>query len=306
MVLTICPCDYGNFGMANCIPVLDNIFKLLLGDYFDEDGNEVKLDLSAATKETLDDQYFRDLVADGTFNVTPQIYNYDAKRGDQEYFEVNGGRVKFPTQKGMKAVEFIIVNAPLNFIAKWEAQNSCEQKGFMAIDEQGNLGAMGEDYRQLLFAKIQKGSFWATEVQRKDKDAQYIKFGFSYDPGESDAKQVIIKAEDMDANLKVLNGLIDVDIVKDTSFTQTGTQIKVVLDTKQGSVLSPILLKYGDPGDFTMTLLSDGSTVGVSTIDEGDPGHMLLTFATALDPEDYELSAVVDGYVIRPLKVTGI
>ncbi len=184
------------------------------------------------------------------------IKNFDDPREASTFKTFDDGS-KFKTQKGTRAVSYVIPLASMPWFGQIE-ELGCQQMSKFKIDDAGAMLGKELAARVLKFIPIMmaKGTFDAIAVNAKAQDIQQVMISYDIDRREKDANIRAITPDQFDdVDLNDQPGLLDVEVVV---LTCGQTSMTFELRTKFGNGLGRVL----DEGLLVAELIS---SVGAAT-----------------------------------------
>lgn len=250
MELCVCGTGGGNTGRPSCFPVFDVTKQVVLVEYFKSDGSINGIDLSTLSAGVLDQAFLDARVKDVDPKLrwfpTPELKNITDERADDITEEFEDTTSVF-IQVGARTFTGVIIKGDpvlLGNLKTWR----CVSMGAFFIDKTGNL--IGKKTRDGFLdpIKIQDESFSAGLIKGTDTTKQKASVSFIVDALDDDSDLRMIEASNITANLKGVNGLINVNATAVTSITTAGFTVQ--LDTDFGGVTSLIPAEGMELADF--------------------------------------------------------
>jgi hypothetical protein len=294
-----CACNAGlsNTG-TGCSPFWQVAVKLIVVPYYDSDGNQNSIDLT----DTLNQAYFTALINQADTSLRwlplPSMLNVEDTRAESLMETFENGSMMF-VQQGARSFKSIVAGrgATPQLLGNLGTFR-CVPFGVYGIDKQGNIiGSIGTqdpcDITLLYPIRIDENSWDPTWIKPTDKTAQKINIAFYFHMDEDDASLRMITADEHNANLLTVNGLLDVcseySNLELTSFT-------VTLNTYFGTLLNPVRVEGLVITDFALYNVTDSASVTISTLTETSDGVYDLTFAAQTGLDELRLTPTQTGY----------
>jgi len=275
MGLPVCNCDttLSNTGIG-CSPIVGVAKGLVFVPYFDEDGNQNGIDLTA----TINAAYFSALInqSDPWLRWYPiqGFKNVENTRADSKVEAYPDGSMGY-VQQGIRTFKGILPRKPQQLLDAI-ASMRCTDIGVYVIDLNGNLiGTItGQDscdpgflYPIRLDAQSVDGAFmWGS-----DTTLAGISMGFNFDLSENDADLRVITATDAGYNFQNLIGLVDVCSVY-SNITDEGFTVDLRRTGYGTSVLNPDRLEGLVIGDFALYNTTTALSITITSVTESSPG----------------------------------
>lgn len=303
-------CGYvnNNFGQAKCRALFSEGYKVIPVPYLTAAGRINGLDLTA--NPALNQAFFEGKVTESqvtAWRPTGPILDFKSERADPVTQDFNNGLNKIRVSDGLRTVMFGFgEDAPITK-KKIESMNK-DQWGFFLIDKKGNLigsRRQGTPYKILDPIAIALGSITDKFVFPSDTEIQMNMVGFTVDQAFDDADIAMIEATSMTYDLRLLQGLIDADLIRNTNISVTATGFAIVADTLQGSVNVPILIEGLVVGDFVDTNQTTGATITITSVTETAPGYYTFVVPSMTTGVLYKIECTTTGFHINPVYITG-
>lgn len=290
---TICNCNtgLGNTGEGSCDPVGKVAKKLILTEYLDASGAVKSIDPTT----TLDAAFFSALVnhADTSerWYPLPLMENVENVRADSVTQTFNSGK-SIAVQQGIRSFTALLPNKS-NAYAKKLQQAACKPLGFYIVDKDGNLMGDGSDVTELKPIKIDQDTWEVNYSFATDTEVSAAVLSFEWDQSVDDGDVRIIKKTEIDYNLFLLRGLLDVFGVNLTAISTTGFTID--LQACYGSLSDLEKITGLLAGDFTLYNVTDSASVTILTATEAPAGTYAFTYAAQDSSDVLRLSVSKDG-----------
>lgn len=302
-----CKCNntLGNTG-SGCVSIFDVVRRIILVPYFNDAGTVNGILLSTVTGASfLDNAYFADLVnqpdASKRWFPLPEVKNVASERGDDETESFDDNSKVFITQ-GVREVKLLIVgrNVSPTFLGKVK-QARCTPVGFYEVDKDGNLlGSISKDGLYLNPIRIGDDTLSAKWVPTADKTSQKMMVNFEVHTDENDEDLQQITSNEMTADLLLLKGLLDVNVVF-SAMTFNGFTMKLTTDF--GTALTKTPVEGLLAADMALYNVTDGSAMAItgtgSAFTETVPGTYVIEYSTATQPTAGDVirnTITKDGY----------
>lgn len=287
-----CRCNIGlsNTGTA-CTPIAEVAKKLIVVEYFKEDGSVNSIDLSTAT---FDQTFFSNLVNQSDPKLRwyplPNMKNVTTERAEPIRESFDDGSVAFVGQ-GSKSFTGIIINGAPQLAKSLESVR-CVEIGVYIVDKTGNLLGSGITDGFLQPFRLDKDSFSVRVIPATDTTIQKVEVSYNYSIDEKDEDVVMVTAEEMTYSPVNLQGLLDITAVYSSIST---TSFKATLKTVYGTPLNPVLDEGLLITDFALYNVDDSAAVTILTMTENPDGVYTFTFAAQGSGEDLRLTPTKDG-----------
>lgn len=294
-----CLCNNGaaNTGVA-CTTIMAVQKKTFAIPFFDSTGLQNSIDLT----DTFNDAYFTarvNDVPDKRWYPLPEMKNVTDERGDSLKETFEDGSEEF-IQDGIRKFMALLVGGSPQLLGKLKTFR-CLEFGLATFDKNGNLWASIGSVQDpcnidLLYPiRVDKGSWDPTLVKTTDKTVQKIKVMFNFHIDEDDSYLRAITAQDISANLSILNGLLD---VCSTNSAIDNTTFTVDLSTEYGPLLSPTPVTGLLVADFALYNITDSASVTIVSAVESVTidGRYVVTFASQTNADVLRLTPTKSGY----------
>jgi hypothetical protein len=293
MGCTTCKCGVGlsNTGTA-CTPIMQVAKKVILVPYFNDDGEINSIDLTGGPFNAA---YFSALVnhADNSqrWFPLPELKNVIDERAENRTETFEDGSSVFISE-GDRSFTGILVKGTPKLKGKIEAAR-CVEVGVYIVDKNGNLiGVHDEDNDLLLPIKLDEASVSARLMKTTDTTIQKLELKFNFHSDEKDELLAMIACDELDYNVLLLKGLLDIHAVY-SDISTTGFTVK--LNTEYGTPLSPVVDEGLVAGDFALYNDTDSANVVVATATESAPGTYDITFLAQSSADVLFLTPSKDG-----------
>ena len=298
MSVSACDLSLNNTGIG-CNPLIRAADSFIFVPFYDSVGNINELDLSSGL---FDQTFFDDLINETDpfkrLYPTPQMKNIQNERGEPLMEDFDDGAKAFISQ-GSRSVTGMIIgkNAPPQLEGKI---NDMRKSGadigvFIRDKEKALTGMKGSVSTKLRPIKIDQETLYAIFVFTTDKTIQKLMMSFMFSIEEQDKNLRTLSADQMDYDITLLRGLLD--ITSEYS-NKTTTTVKVKLITEFGTVLDPLLDKGLVAGDFALYNVTDAAAVVITVFTEDaapDQGNYNLTFAAQTSTDVMRITPTKNG-----------
>lgn len=291
MGCTTCKCGVGlsNTGTA-CTPIMQVAKKIILVPYFDESGAINSVDLEAGPFNAA---YFNAKINDADKSKRwfplPELKNVVDERAENKTESFDDGSSVFISE-GDRSFTGLLIKGTPKLKGKIESAR-CVEVGVYIVDKSGNLiGVL--DGTQLLPIKLDEASVSAMLMKTTDSVIQKLQLKFNFHSDEKDELLAMIACDELDYNVLLLKGLLDV-YAEYSSITTTSFVVK--LKTDYGTPLSPVLDEGLLAADFTLYNDTDDLSVAVISSAENPDGNYTITYAAQGSGEVLLLTPDKDG-----------
>lgn len=276
MGCTTCKCGAGlsNTGTA-CTPIMQVAKKIILVPYFDESG-AINSVLLASTFNTA---FFTAKVnhADKSkrWFPLPELKNVLDERAENRLESFDDGSSVFISEGDRSFTGLLVKGTP---ILKGKIESSrCVELGVFIVDKSENLiGALSDDGLSLLPIKLDEASVSARLMKTTDAAIQKLELKFNFHSDEKDESLVMITCSEVNTNLLLLKGLLDIY----AEYTaKTTTSFKVKLKTDYGTPINPVVDEGLLLADFALYNVTDSLPVTILSAVESPDGTYTITYA---------------------------
>ncbi len=281
-----CGSALGNFGQPDCVTVISETSRIIIGRAWKADGTRNYIDTATLTAAGFADRFNRYTAAgalvsdDNKLWITPRLENIGDERGDSTYWESDAG-TSIKTRDGVRKIAGHIINAAMEVLAeakKFECTDLC----FWEIDNNGTL--IGEYLASgtatyLYGVLITPGSWDPQYVKPKPNTPGMLKLMFSVERYELDADLRAVPASAFTASYNLNNVL--------PLYSITGEKV-----TCTTTVLTAKIYSGTATGKGYNNLVTPQAVKGLVT---ADIKVYNATTATEVTPSGVVESAVVDG-----------
>lgn len=297
-----------NVGMLNtgqaCVPVMKVQKKFIAVQTYDSTGTLNEIDLTGGPFNAA---YFSARVNDvdpsTRWYPLPEVKNVTNERGES-LMETFGDQTKVFIEQGVRTVTAMIIasDAPPQMVRKIRGMRGIGISIF-AVDKENNLiGKVGSSATKFSPIELESDTIDAILVLSQDEAIQKIKLSFDININEDDAQMAMIQSTELDYNVSLLRGLIDVtseiSAISTTSFTSE-------LRTDGGTPLNPVLVKNLVSADFVSSdsgtpsrlyNVDDALDVTIISVVESPAGVYTFTFAAQGSGETLVLKPLKAGF----------
>jgi len=275
---------------------------IILYPYFNDEGELNTFDMT----DTLDSDFFSSLInavspLDRWFPIMG-IKNVENTRAESAFQTYTDGSKRWLSQ-GDRTFKFLIPSPAGNQILLGKIEQlRCNEIGMFITDKNKQLIGMGTD-EAFRGVRLNNESFEAIlNFEVANTSAQGITVSFEFEKTEQDADLRVIAATEMDYDITLLRGLVDVN-VEYSSISQTG--VTITLSTDYGSLLNPVNVEGLVAGDFFSAIggtasrlynVTASANITIVTATEVSPGVYSLTFASQTGSDVIRVTPVKNGY----------
>jgi len=288
-----CNCTSGlsNTGRPNCVSLQSVTSKLIMVPLLANDGTPNFIDLSSPLPTWSD--LINEADASKRWFPLPNFENVELPKADSQFEEANSGRMVFLRQgKRSFAGELWAEDSTPTLLGKLQ-NNRCVDFGVYIVDVNGNLVGSKHDGGLYPIA-VDNPSFNPTFTFATDSTTQKIMLGFDFDRLFDESTMYMITPTEAGINFNDLNGLVDVNLLKQT-ITATDITFDAVLD--YGTALNPIKFTGALSADFALFNNTTSSVVAITVV-ENLPleGNYTATFTAQTTGDALTLSVNKDGF----------
>src|SRR3990172_795523 len=293
-----CACENGldNTGSA-CTPLMQVAKKVVLVPIFADDGTRNKILFT----DVLTQAYFDALVNQSDESKRwfplPELKNIEDVRGDninetfedQSFVFIQEGNRTF---KGLMIGSTGTGAGSAQFKGKIEAAR-CVDVGVYIIDKSGNLiGKISTDGLSLEPIQIDSQSVSARLIKSTDTTIQKLEVAFNFGADECDENLRMFTADEHNANLLEIRGLLNVC----AAYTSVDSdEFTAELTTEYGTPKNPGHDKGLLIADFALYNVTDSAPVTILTVTESPDGFYRITFANQTLGDELRLTPTKAG-----------
>ncbi len=279
--MAVCNCEVGlgNTGLPGCIPIAGVTKKIIMLNYYDNDGNVNEVDCT----DTFDKAYFdakaNDSDTSKRWYTLPEIKNVDDVKADSIFESFNDGS-NLLIQEGTRTFTGVMPKQSPAFLGKLK-EARCVAIGVYIIDKDGNLIGNGSTDGKLQPIRVDNNTWNAVLTKATDTTVQKIALTFEYSRLERDEDLRMITSDSFTYDVLGLQGVKDVNLVG--LAVTLPSQIDFTAETIYGSQCALVKVQgLGDPTltDFTVTV--DGTPETILTVVEATPGVYTLGITASL------------------------
>jgi hypothetical protein len=265
--------------------------KIILVPYFTDAGAINSVLLNA----TLNDAYFTAKVNNADNSVRwfplPELKNVIDERAENKMESFDDGSSVFISEGDRSFTGLLVKGSP---VLKGKIESArCVEVGVYIVDKNGNLiGVLNSAGTALLPIKLDEASVAARLMKTTDATIQKLELKFNFSSDEKDENLAMIACDELDANLLLLKGLLD--ITAEFSGIST-TQFTVKLKTQYGTPISPVLDEGLVAADFALYNDTDSAAVTVVSAAEIPDGVYTITYAAQTSADVLFLTPTKNG-----------
>lgn len=303
MGCTTCKCGVGlsNTGTA-CTPIMQVAKNIILVPYFTDAGAINSVALNA----TLNSAYFTAKVnnADNSqrWFPLPELKNVVDERAENRLESFEDGSSVFISEGDRSFTGWLVKGTP-KLKQKIESAR-CVEVGVYIVDKSGNLIGVHDEANDLLLPiKLDEASISARLIKTTDSTIQKLELKFNFSADEKDENLAMIACDEMDYNVLLLKGLLDIH-AEFSSITTTSFVVK--LKTEYGTPITPVLDEGLVVGDFSLYNDTDNASVTVLTATENPDGVYTLTYAAQTSADVMFLTPSKNGRDYSDVEITPI
>lgn len=276
--MAVCDCEVGlsNTGIPGCVPIAGVTKKIIMLNYYDNDGAVNKVSCGDA----FDEAYFTALTnqADTSkrWYPLPEIKNVDSVKGDSIFESFNDGSNVF-VQEGARTFTGMLPNQSPEFLGQLKAAR-CVAIGVFIIDEDGNLIGNGSVDGELRPIRVDNNSWNPILMKGTDTTIQKITLSYEYSRLERDEDIRMLTSDEFTYSLLDLRGIKDVNFVG--MAVTLPSQVDFTANTIYGSQCSKVTVQGLDLSDFSATV--DAVSETIVSVTEATPGVYTLGLTSVL------------------------
>lgn len=293
-----CACDVGlgNTGLPGCIPISSVTKRLIMVNYYDNDGNINAVDCN----DTLDEAYFTAKVNEADTSKRwyplPELKNVEDLKADSIFESFNDGSNLF-IQEGTRTFNGVMPKQSPAFLGQLKTAR-CVKLGVYAIDKDGNLIGNGKSDGFLYPILVDNNTWNPVLMKATDTTIQKVMLSFEFSRLERDEDiRMITSDEFVDYDVLDLQGLKDVDFIGISADTGADS-VSFTAQTIYGSQCSKVKVQGLDLADFSATL--NGSPETLTSVTEATPGVYTLGLTTDIvGGEVIVIDIVKDGFEVK-------
>lgn len=270
-----CVCGVPNTGLPDCevqeAPIVGFIFQKMIADDNTANGITIATELT----DTVRDAFMNN--ADPSKRMYPftQSIDFVTPTATEPTFTTGQFGAQYAANpRSSQSVEFTLVGASQNYIARLQKALACGVWGVYEIDLNGNIyGNISSDGTKLLPKEIAKGSFIAlynkTNMADNLPNRGIIRFVYSQANREEDARILT----EVTSNMLAAKGLVDINGTF-SAITSTGFTLDVATDS-----VTAVKVPFEGlvEADFAVKDSSDDSVITITGFNETEPGKYVLT-----------------------------
>lgn len=291
--MAVCKCEVGlsNTGLPSCIPIAGVTKRIIMLNYYDNDGNINSVDCS----DTFDEAYFAGKVNESDkskrWYPLPEIKNVEDTKADSIFESFNDGSNLF-IQEGTRTFTGLMPKQSPEFLGQLKAAR-CVKIGVYVIDKDGNLIGNGKVDGKLLPILVDNNTWNPVLMKGTDTTVQKITLTFEYSRLERDEDLRMITADEFTFDILGIQGVKDVNFVNMTADAGTDSAT-FTAETIFGSQCAKVKVQGLDLADFSMTV--NGAPAVLVSVDETTPGTYTLTTSTDIVATDVVVVDIVKDY----------
>lgn len=277
--MAVCKCEVGlgNTGLPNCIPIAGVTKKIILVNYYDNDGVINSVDCS----DTFNEAYFsaktNDADTSKRWYPLPEIKNVEDVKAESLFESFNDGSNLF-IQEGTRTFNGVMPKQSPQFLGQLKSAR-CVAIGVYIIDKDGNLIGNGKTDGKLYPILVDNNTWNPVLMKGTDTTVQKIMLTFEYSRLERDEDLRMITSDEFTFDLLNLQGVKDVNFVGMTADAGTDSAT-FTAETIYGSQCAKVKVQGLDVADFSMTV--NGAPATITTVDE-TAGAGIYTLTTSTD-----------------------
>lgn len=276
--MAVCKCDIGlsNTGLPNCVPIAGVTKKIIMVNYYDNDGNINEVDCADA----FDEAYFLAKVNDADTSKRwfplPEIKNVDDVKADSTFESFNDGSNLF-VQEGSRTFTGVMPKQSPQFLGQLKTAR-CVKIGVYIIDESGNLIGNGKVDGKLYPILVDNNTWNPVLMKGTDTTLQKISLSYEYSRLERDEDLRMITSDSFTYDILGLQGIKDVNFVG--MAVTLPSQVDFTAETIYGSQCAKVKVQGLDLADFSATV--DGTPETIVSVTEATAGVYTLGLTSVL------------------------
>jgi len=249
--MNACNCNgtLGNTGYTDCKPVFKVAKKLIIVPTYKADGTENRISLANNTGLTSSavTALLNHVDKLQRWYPTASLSAVSSTRAESTYKTDSNGQ-KYFIKQGVRSFTAEMIGFGAEYKEQLEKAR-CTSFSVYIVDLNGAIRGIKKkvDDGYLYPIKIDEGSMNVELMFAESDSIEMLKLSFDWEQNEDDSLLRVIEANEFEADLLTIRGLLDVKMVVGAI---TSTSVTFTLQTNYGSSLSPITVKNLLAGDF--------------------------------------------------------